>query len=315
MRQVTRADVARRAEVSTAVVSYVLNGTKKISEPTRARVLAAVAELGYRPNAAARALKLGTTSQLGLVVPGVLNRFFAELTDHAEQAAAARGLALMVTSARDGLASAVGHLVARQVDGVLVATSARAADLAPLVSAGIPVAVLNGMVDGVTCVGVDRYQGGRLAVEHLLGHGHRRVAFVGPDKPGRRYRAWVDSLADAGFGAGPVVASDFTREGGYRAGQALAALPERPSAAFISSDEQAIGVLLALHEAGVRVPDDVAIVSFDGSQESAYAWPPLTTAAQPSAEMVRIAVERLLDRGTGDVELPATLLIRRSCGC
>lgn len=313
-RRVTRADVARRAEVSTAAVSYVLNGTKKVSDATRERVLAAVAELGYRPNAAARALKLGSAAQLGLVVPGVLNRFFAELTDLAEQAAAAHGLALVVTSARDGVATAIGRLASRQVDGVLVATGVGAADLAPLIAAGIPVAVLNTAVDGVTSVGVDRYQGARDAVEHLLGHGHRRVGFVGPDA-GRRHQAWMDVLTAAGLVAEPVIASDFTRGQGYRAGQAIAGMADRPPAVFVSSDDQAIGVLLALHEAEVRVPDDVAIVSFDGSQESAYCWPPLTTAAQPSEEMVRIAVERLVAREPGYVELPAHLVVRRSCGC
>ncbi|GAB2986910.1 MAG TPA: LacI family DNA-binding transcriptional regulator [Actinotalea caeni] len=314
-RRVTRADVARRAGVSTAAVSYVLNGSAKVSEATRARVLAAVAELGYRPNAAARALKLGSAAQLGLVVPGVLNRFFAELTDLAERAAATHGLALVVTSARDGVGPAIGRLASRQVDGVLVATGVTAADLAPLAGAGIPAAVLDHVVEGVTSIGVDRYQGARDAVEHLLGHGHRRVGFVGPDEPGRRRQAWTDALAAAGVAAEPLVAAEFTRGEGYRAGRALAAMPDRPSAVFVTSDDQAIGVLLALHEAGVRVPEDVAIASFDGSQESAYCWPPLTTAAQPSEEMVRIAVDRLVAREPGQLELPARLVVRRSCGC
>lgn len=314
--RVTRAQVAERAGVSTAVVSYTLNGTKKVSAATQARVLEAVRALGYRPNAAARALKLGSTAQLGLVVPGVLNRFFADLTDQAERAAAGHDLALVVTSARTGVAGAIGQLAARQVDGVLVATDVEIADLAPLAGLGIPAVVLEKRLDGVASVRADRYQGARVAVEHLLGHGHRRVAFVGLDRGGRR-QAWSDVHGAAGLPAQPLITAEFTREDGYRAGRVLAAASERPSAVFVSSDEQAVGLLLALHEAGVAVPEEVAVASFDGSQESAYCWPPLTTAGQPLPEMVRLAVEHLVTGATGvlDVKLPTELTVRRSCGC
>lgn len=315
-RRVTRADVARHAGVSTAVVSYTLNdGVKKVSDATRARVLEAVRVLGYRPNAAARALKIGSTAQLGLVIPGVLNRFFAELADHAEREAAAHGLALVVTSARNGMPAALGHLASRQVDGVLVVGGVDAAILA---AAEIPVVLLDQVhaVDGVAGIGADRYGGARLAVEHLLGHGHRRVGFVGPASgTDGRARGWADALAEAGAAADPLIESDFTRAGGYAAGRRLAAMSGRPDAVFVASDDQSIGVLLALHEAGLSVPGDVAIVSFDGSQEAAYCWPPLTTAAQPLAEMVRLAVERVIDPSPGYVELPTRLVVRRSCGC
>lgn len=306
--------MARLAGVSTAAVSYALDGvSRKVSKETRARVLEAAAALGYQPNVSARALKLGSTAQLGLVVPGVLNRFFAEVTDHAELAAAERGLALLVTSARGGTAAAVGRLAARQVDGVLLAVVDAAADLGPL--GGIPAATINVRIDGVAGVGADRYQGARAGVEHLIGHGHERIGFIGPAPEGQRQRAWRDALAEAGLAAGPLLATDFTREQGYRAGRRLAEAADRPTAVFISSDEQAIGVLLALHESGVRVPEDVAVVSFDGSQEAAYCWPPLTTAAQPLEEMVGSAVDRVLRSETGYAELPTTLVIRRSCGC
>lgn len=317
-RRVTRADVAALAGVSTAVVSYTLNdGAKKVSDGTRAKVLAAVAALGYRPNAAARALKLGSSAQLGLVVPGVLNRFFAELTDHVEEAAAAHGLALLVTSARDGLRPPLGRLAARQVDGVLIAGGADPEDLTGLREDGIPVVLLGRTepVEGSAGVGIDLYGGARCAVEHLRGHGHTRVGFVGPTHgPDGRRHAWLDTLAD-GTAAADVVDSDFTRAGGYAAGRVLAARSDRPSAVFVTSDDQAIGVLLALHEAGLRVPEDVAIVSFDGSQEAAYCWPPLTTVAQPLARMAQIAVDRALDRKLEYVELPTELVVRRSCGC
>lgn len=319
-RRVTRADVARLAGVSTAVVSYTLNESsqKKVSEATRARVLQAVATLGYRPNAAARALKLGSTAQLGLVVPGVLNRFFADLTDHLEREAAERGLALLVTSSRDGVDPAVARLVDRQVDGVILTSGVDDAQIRRIAELGVPAVLINREgAAGVAGVGVDRYQGARLAVGHLVEHGHRDIAYIGrPHQTAQRYRGWVDALAAVGAPPGPVIASEFSREHGYRAGQALAEREDRPPAVFISSDEQAVGALLALHEAGVAVPDEVAVASFDGSQESAFCWPPLTTAAQPLAAMAWHVVERLVGAGPGaDVELPAELVVRRSCGC
>lgn len=313
-RPVTRAQVARRAGVSTATVSYTLNETKVVSEATRAKVLAAVDALGYRPNAAARALKVGSTAQLGLVVPGVLNRFFAEITDHAELAAANHGRALMVTSARHGAGSAISQLAARQVDGVLLAVAADPADLTPLAAAAIPVAAVGLHLDGVASVDADRYQGARRVVEHLIGHGHRRIGFIGPDW-GRRRQGWADALDAAGLPAGPVFGTDFSRERGYRAGRELAAMADGPTAVFVSSDDQAIGVLLALHESGLRVPEDVAVGSFDGSQEAAYCWPPLTTAAQPIKEMVLLAVEHILNPRVESIELAAPLVPRASCGC
>ncbi len=316
VRRVTRADVARLAGVSTASVTYALDGAStKVSTATRARVLEAAATLGYRPNLAARALKMGSTAQLGLVVPGVLNRFFAEVTDQAEQAAADRGLALLVASARRGVATAIGQLAARQVDGVVLAVGHDAGDLDPLAAAGIPAATLNFRLDGVPGVGVDRYEGGRTAVGHLIEHGHERIGFVGPAVPGRRHSAWQDALDAAGLTPGPLLGTDFSREQGYRAGVELASMADRPTAVFISSDEQAIGVLLALHEAGVRVPEDLAIVGFDGSEEGAYSWPPLTTVAQPLARMVGLAVDRVVGSERGYVEVSSTLVVRRSCGC
>lgn len=314
-RRATRADVARRAGVSAATVSYALDETsRKVSDETRARVLEAATALGYQPNVAARALKLGSTAQLGLVVPGVLNRFFAEITDHAEAAADRHGLALLVTSARGGPGLATAQLAGRQVDGVVLATG-RDADLGPLRAGGIPAATVGFRLDGVPGVGADRYQGARDAVEHLVSHGHSHIGFIGPAHRGRRRQAWLDVLAETGGTPSDLPPTDFSRSLGYQAGQALAAMADRPTAVFITSDEQAVGVLLALHEAGVRVPEDLAIVSFDGSQEAAYSWPPLTTVAQPLAEMVTVAVDRVLGDRTGYSELATSLVVRRSCGC
>ncbi|UFU02956.1 LacI family transcriptional regulator [Ruania suaedae] len=318
--RVTRAEVAARAGVSTAVVSYTLNGgPKNVAPATRDRVLAAVRELGYRPNATARALRLGSTGQIGLVVATMSNPYFGQLTDETERAAAARGLALLVrtNSARD-LTTAVEQLAERQVDGLLIAQSMDEASTAAVRATGVPTVLINEATapDGVASVGVDRFGGARTAVEHLLGHGHRSVAFIGAAPGEDRRRGWSDALRAAGLGEGPAVEAEYSREGGYRGARRLLALDQPPTALLAGSDEQGLGALLALHEAGARVPEDVAVVAFDGSIASAYAWPPLTTVTQPTQEMVGRALDLLLQPGEPQQSILAPALVRRrSCGC
>lgn len=167
-------------------------------------------------------------------------------------------------------------------------------------------------------IGPDLYAGARTAMEHLLWHGHKKIAFVGEAGPNDlRERGWRDALADAGLPAGPIFAGDYTREGGYAAGRALAASDSDPTAIFASSDQQGVGVLRALHEAGVAVPEKMAIVSFDGSPESEYSWPALTTLEQPVRTMALDAIDRLINpaAATSFTMYKAQLIVRQSCGC
>ncbi|WP_235019854.1 LacI family DNA-binding transcriptional regulator [Ruania rhizosphaerae] len=318
--RVTRADVAALAGVSTAVVSYTLNdGPKNVAPATRARVLEAVRTLGYRPNATARALRLGSTGQVGLVVATVGNPYFGELTDQVEHAAGARGLALLVRTGGD-VAEAIERLAARQVDGMLIARPMDARGAAAANASGVPVVLINAATapEGVASVGVDRYGGARVAVTHLIEHGHERVAFIG-DTAGNRQRGWADALAAAGLAEGPLASQSYSREGGYRAARQLLTEPERPTAVFVASDEQAVGALLAFHEAGVAVPEEIAMVAFDGSAASAYTWPPLSAVTQPMEQMVQRALD-LLTSAAPEQPVPVELLVpdlvrRRSCGC
>jgi LacI family transcriptional regulator len=325
----TRKDVARYAGVSTAVVSYVVNGgPKKVAPATEAKVRNAIRTLGYRPNAAARALKLGSTETIGLVIPDNGNPFFALLAHAVEDAAAELGYALLLTNSDGNLGKErrnIRNLAARQVDGVVLSSVLMEPDLTDLESAEIPAVLLNHSADapGFNSVGVDLTAGAKSAVEHLIKHGHTNIALAMGTNTGNfldgREQGWLEALTDAGLPEGPIVRSAFTRDGGYTAGRRLLASASKPTAIFASSDLQAIGILRALHEAGVTVPDDIAMASFDGSAEAEYSWPPLTTVQQPAKTMAEAAVRALIGASRAPepehLIFPTELQIRRSCGC
>ena len=316
---VTRNDVAQYAGVSTAVVSYVVNeGPRPVAPHTRQRVLEAIRVLGYRPNATARALRMGTTRTFGLITPDGGNPLFAELAKAIDKEAAARGYVVLQTGADGDPATEqakVTELVARQVSGLLLVAPTEDPDLAEI---DIPVIAINRVLPTVSSVRPQYRAGARAGVEHLIGHGHLRIGLViGGGGRQERERGWHDALHQAGLEDGPIARTTFSRPGGYDAGRKLLAATNRPTAIFASSDLQAVGVLRAIHEAGLKVPDDIAIVSFDGTAETEYTWPPLTVVRQPLERMAQHAVGHLID-GTAAVEattFPAELIVRRSCGC
>ncbi|MFE0102072.1 LacI family DNA-binding transcriptional regulator [Streptomyces sp. NPDC059009] len=366
----TRQDVARLAGTSPSVVSYVLNnGPRSVAPATRERVLAAVRELDYRPNAVARSLRMSHTMTLGLVVPDAANPFFAELARALEDHAWAAGYTLLVGNSVDDAGREAGYLrtfVDRQVDGlVLIPSHGDRPWRAELARSGVACLVLDRELDGVDTshVLVDNARGAQEAVRHLLGHGRRRIGCVAGPVGIRptvdRVAGWRTALTEAGFTPGedgadagdggdgsgggrsrenngssgssdgtvgrrgevPLVHCSFGRLAGYRTGLALLDRDRRLDALFVTSDLQAAGVMRAATELGIRVPDDLAIVSFDGIAAAAYTSPALSTMRQPFEELGRLAVRRLLARvrqpdlaPTRDV-LPVTLLERGSCGC
>lgn len=328
--RVTRDDVARLAGVSTAVVSYVLNdGPRPVAEETAQRVREAVTLLDYRPNSSARALRRGTTEILGLVVADGLTPFFSEYTAALVRAAAATGRRLLVADSCGDPAidrASVEDLLARQIDGLLLAGHLSrslwgtwsGADSVPFVFIDCP-----GPIPGCRTVGAAAEKGALDLTTHLVNfHGHRCVGLIigegGLGNPDPREVGWKRALGDAGLPLGPVARAPFSREGGYQAGAALLDADTRPDAIFATSDQLAIGLLRAVHERGLRVPDDVAVVSYDGTRESEYAWPPLTVARQPLAAMAAAAIDLMhaTDEGSGlHVQLDTELVFRSSCGC
>ena len=330
---VTRADVAKLAGVSPAVVSYVLNsGPRPVAAQTRARVEAAIAELGYRPNAVARALGSRRTQSIGLIVPDHVNPFFAELARAVEDVSFANGYVLLIGSATEDTGREVSYMhtfLDRKVDAILLISVRSHPDLAAVTEAGIPVVVLDRVPsgNGVSTVVVDGRRGAETGVRHLLQHGHRSIACVaGPvwlPAAQQRRTGWAQALAEAGLHADTeqVAHEEFTAAGGARAVRTLLDRPDRPTAVFVSSDVQALGVLSACNQLGVHVPRDLAVVSFDGSDAAAYSNPPLTCVRQPVEELARRAVSHLLDKVTeprtpsAHHTLEAELVVRASCGC
>lgn len=330
----TREDVALRAGVSSAVVSYVVNsGPRNVAPATRDRVLRAIDELDYRPNANARALKRGVSDLVGLVLSDITNPYFSEFARAIEIAAGREGLSVIFVNSAvshdhrtdfEHEASLVDTLLSRQVAGLLWASNDDHPDVSAALAAGTPLVLLDRArpMDGVATLGADFRTASRHAVEHLVSHGHEHIGLIAGDGDGAsttdREAGFNDALADAGLQAGPVVHTGYSREDGYIAGRQLLELVVPPTAVYVISDLQAVGLLRAINEAGLRVPNDIAIISFDGSLESEFAWPGLTAMRQPVQEMAVEAVDMLLGHGDSAVRhrsFSVELVIRGSCGC
>ncbi len=328
----TLRDVARRAGVSIATVSYVLNGTRPVSPEVEARVWEAVAALQYRPNRVARGLRRKRTHVLGLIVPDSANPFFAEIARGLEDLSFAHDYSLILCNSDGDPAKEqryLGVLIEQQVDGIaLVSAGAAPAHLAILQQRGIPFVVVDREISGLAadCVLADNFQGGYLATWHLLERGHRRIACItGPPdltSSADRVRGYRHAMAEAGIELLEewVYRGDFRAESGYHAARFFLQLPPsiRPTAIFACNDLMAIGAMRAIGEVGLSIPHDISLVGFDDIILAAYVIPPLTTVAQPTYEMGRMAGELLLSRIQDRTRpparhlLPVRLIVRRS---
>lgn len=325
-----RDDVARAAGVSTATVSYVLNGgPRPVSAAARAAVLRAVAELGYTPNRVARAVARRTRTIL-TIVPAITNPLLAELASQAEVAAVAAGYTAVVASAEGSVLrerELIAHAALMRVDGVvLVARDLEPGDLRPLRDAGIPVVQLGRGLPGeaVDAVLVDNVDIGRQATAHLLEHGHQVVAGIAGPGGAHRVQGYREAHILGGVPVSPALirSADSTASAGRQHALDLLRLCPRPTAIFATNEPLAIGVLQAARRLGLRVPEDLAVAAADGTYLAATASPVLTTVAFPVAEMARLAVGMLLDRMKGNgpttprqVTFKATLVRGASCGC
>jgi len=322
-------DVARAAGVSQKTVSRVVNHDPNVSRATRERVEAAIAALGYRPNAAARALVTQRSRVLGVAMPGSVDYGPSAQLFAIETTAWELGYSVVVASAvasSEDFGRAVGRLIDQGVDGLILANPYVDHGLSARVLRGVPaVNVGEDLGPGLGCpsVAVDQELGARLVVEHLLGLGHRTVHHLaGPVAQGaalRRVEGWRRALGEAGRDVPEPLAGDWTARSGYELGRALAVDPD-VTAVFAANDQMAVGVMRAMAEAGRAVPADVSVVGFDDTPDSGYQVIPLTTVRQAFAELSRQAVTDLVAavedgaRERRSVRVPVDLVVRSSTG-
>lgn len=282
-----------------------MRGEASVSEASRAAVMAAAEELGYRANAVARSLVQRRTYNVGVVVSDLHNIFFAEVLDGLYAAAAELGYrALITTGNRDPVAEqrALEQLLELRADGIVLAGSRMQADVVAGAARAVPVAVVgsNLRLPGVDVVVDDDFRGATLAVEHLVGLGHRHIALIdGGEGAGaaERRAGYQEAMKAAGLGAqARVEPGDFTEAGGYEAARRLLASGPMPTAIFASNDQSALGALDAVNEAGLRVPHDLSLVGYDNTALAALRHISLTTIHQPRDQIGRIALRAVVHR-------------------
>jgi LacI family transcriptional regulator len=326
------AEVARLAGVSIATVSHVLNGTRVVREETRKAVVAAIQRTGYTHNTLARALATQSTRSIGVVVSAISNPSLVEVLQGIEAALVRAGYMLLLADSHDEPAdelSVVQSLHQRRVDGLIVAPSSEPSRIiAYLAEREVPAVFVDRMVDDrFDQVGPDNAEPVAELVAHVAANGHRRIAFV-------RGRAGLSTTIerDHGYRLGMsrcglpvidelVVDGDSEQFAGCKAMHALLALPERPTAVVVGNNSMTIGSVRAIREAGLRVPDDIALVAFDDFSWAEDFSPRLTVMAQPTREIGTAAVQLLMDRLADpdrvvrSERLSPTLVHRDSCGC
>ncbi len=329
-RPAVMADVASRAGVSHMTVSRVLNGSPSVSDPTRQRVLAAMAELDYRPNVAARALVTGRSRIVGVISFDTTLYGPASTLFGIERAARAAGYFVSISSvgALDlrSISDAVDNLRAQAAAGIIViAPYASTAEALGDLSVDVPMVAVEGGAPGpLPAVAVDQYGGARAAVEHLLALGHDTVRHVAGSLDWLEARAredgWRATLEDAGAAVPELLVGDWSARSGFELGRRIMT-EGGTTAIFAGNDSMALGVLRALHEAGVDVPGQVSVVGFDDVPEAAYLTPPLTTVRQDFAEVGRRSLQVLVEQmeSSGEVEemqvvVGAELVVRASSG-
>ncbi|MCU0511960.1 MAG: LacI family transcriptional regulator [Anaerolineae bacterium] len=327
---VTIEDVARHAGVSTATVSRFLNHSDKIAPLTAARIQHAVSELGYQPGMAARVLAGGKTHALGLVVDEIKGEFFNPMLRGISAAAGEAGYELLINATAPGRRPAGFPLGEKNTDGLIVFTdSLPDKELRRMHQAGFPCVLLHRSAPAglaMPCVTVENKRGARDMVDYLIEQrGYRRIAFLrgaeGHEDSSWRERGYREALESHGLPYDEkLIGNGFFDEqqaretvtGWIRRGLKMEVI-------FAADDDSAIGAMLAVKEAGLRVPQDIAIVGFDDIRLARYLSPPLTTVRAPIEKAARLAVEqlvRLIETGSADplTLLPTELIIRESCG-
>jgi DNA-binding LacI/PurR family transcriptional regulator len=342
--RVAMTDVARRAGVSQKTVSRVVNGEPHVAEAIRARVQAVIDEMGFRPNAAARALVTRRNQRIGMVTMSTSLYGPASILEGVDGALRGSGYYLSVARTQGNgvadLQAAIDELVTQDIAGLVLSEPIDLGHPDLRIPNGLPVLSFGSPKTGPPTpgsatsgspetdarpdefvMGADEMAGARSATEHLLALGHRTVHHIGGTQgwsaTARRIAGWRDALSDAGIEAPPVVHGDWTPRSGHEVATELLRRGG-VTAIFAANDHMAIGAIRAIEQAGLRVPEDVSIVGFDDAPEAEFLSTPLTTVRQDFAEVTRLAVHRLVStiEGRPPAErrrlVPARLVVRES---
>ena len=316
--KITSSDVARKAGVSQSAVSRVFTPGGSASAATRAKVMKAAEDLGYRPNTLARAMITGKSRVIGVVVAYLENQFYPVALEVLDRALKERGYHILLYMADndDNVRSIVEELMSYQVDGIIAASVAMTNDIARLcAAAGIPVVMFNRGQDtgGHAQVTSDNHQGGRTVARFLAGAGHRNIAHIsgwaGSSTGRDRMRGFLDGLADSGMAPWAVEDGRFSQETASAIARDMCAASDRPDAIFVGNDHMAFAVMDTLRfELGLSVPGDVSIVGYDDVPIAAWPAYDLTTIRQPVNKMVSATVDLLFSQ-IEDSAPPQRLLI------
>lgn len=302
-------DVARLAGVSTSTVSHVINNSRFVSEAIKEKIEAAIHELNYAPSALARSLKINQTHTIGMLLTASSNPFYAEVVRGVENSCYERGYSLVLCNTEgdeERMNRSLETLLQKRVDGLLIMCTESHLPSADILTRypGIPSVMMDwAPFDGGSDIIQDNsLLGGELAANHLIACGYTRIACIaGPlDKTPARLR--LEGFKQAMIAAGLplpaeyIVNGDFEFQGGYNGMTALLACKSRPQAVFTSNDAMAVGAYHALYQAGLRVPDDMAVMGYDDIELARYMTPPLTTIHQPKDELGELAIDTLIHR-------------------
>jgi DNA-binding LacI/PurR family transcriptional regulator len=336
-RRVTALDVANALGLSTMTVSRALNRRPNVDDETRALVFKTAKRLGYSPNDIAKSLALNKTDIIGVVVPEISHSFFPEAIRGIEEVTYEAGYQLILThSAEIALRerNAIQTLESKRVDGILISTAQDITDsqlYEKIIRVGVPVVFFDRCIRGIgaTCVSIDDEESSHTITGHLLDHGYRSIGHLaGPQKisVGReRLIGFRRAMADRGVPVDEtlIVECGFQESGGYAAMNLILDRPaeERPQAIVAVNDPTAFGAMKAIHERGLKIPGDIAVVGFSDDIRASSMPVPLTTIRQPAYMLGKLAAEKLLafidgkSSGPEELVVKTELVIRSSCGC
>lgn len=303
---VTIYDVAREAGVSMATVSRVVNGNPNVKPSTRKKVLAAIEQLGYRPNAVARGLASKRTTTVGVVIPDIASPFFAELARGIDDIASMYKYNIILCDSDERIERELhltNTLLEKQVDGIIfMGREITENHMQVFTTAAVPI-VLAGTKDPtgqLPSVDISHYEAGYDATKHLIEKGHKRIAMVtgpliDPLTGMRRFEGYKKAMEEAGlsFKDSYVYNGNFRYESGLEAVDQFMSLVERPTAIFAASDEMAVGVIHGIQDRGLRVPEDVEVIGFDNIRLAEMVRPRLTTVVQPMYDIGAVAMRLL----------------------